>query len=100
MFREPVTVGLARVLFLNVRRVGEHERAQLFGRRCAENATSEPAGDKSWQVPAVIEMRVRENDGVDRRRIDRQRPPVPGPQLLQSLKQAAIDEHPPAAELE
>ena len=100
MLRKTVTVRFARVLFLNVRRVGEHQRAQLFRRWCAENATSEPAGDKAWQVTAVIEMRVREDDRVDRCRIDRQRLPVPDPQLLQPLEQPAVDEHAPAAELE
>jgi hypothetical protein len=48
----------------------------------------------------MVEVRVRQDDGVDRRRIDGQRLPIPQPQFLQPLKQPAIDEHPPPVHLE
>jgi len=36
-------------------------------------------------------MRVGQHDGIDARRIDRERRPVAEAQLLQTLKQAAVD---------
>ena len=48
----------------------------------------------------MVEMRVRQHDGIDARRAHRQRLPVPLAQLLESLKQTAVDEHPLAAGLE
>ena len=38
-------------------------------------------------------MRVREDDGVERRGMDGQRRPVAAPQLLQPLEQSAVDQH-------
>ncbi len=48
----------------------------------------------------MVQMSVGQDDGIDAGRIDRERLPIPEPQLLESLKQAAIDEHAPAAHLE
>ena len=48
----------------------------------------------------MVEMRVRQDDSVNRRRIDGQRLPIPQPQFLQPLKQPAIDQDPPALHLE
>ena len=48
----------------------------------------------------MIEVRVRQDDSVDPRRIDRQRLPVAEPKLLQPLEQAAIDQHASVVELQ
>ena len=52
-----------------------------------------PCADEPRQVAAVIEVRVRQHDGVDVGRANRQRLPVALAQLLESLEQAAVDEH-------
>ena len=41
----------------------------------------------------MIDVRVRQHDRVDRRRVDRKRAPVALAQLLGALKQATVDEH-------
>jgi hypothetical protein len=89
---EAVSVRLARVLFLQMRRVGQDQRAELFSGRRAEDSSSESASDEPWKVAAVIQMRVREHDRIHCRWLDRQRLPVAQPQFLQSLKQPAVDE--------
>jgi hypothetical protein len=48
----------------------------------------------------MVQMSVGQNDGLDRRRIDRQRFPVTLPQFLQPLKQTAVDQEPAAVDLE
>ena len=45
-------------------------------------------------------MRVRQDDGVDARGVERQRRPVAQAQLLEPLKQPAIDEHAMIAEIQ
>ena len=95
-----MAVGVARVFFLNVRGVGQDERAQIARARRAEDAAAKSAADQPRQIAAVIEMRVREDHRVDALGIDRQRRPVAEPQLLQALKETAVDEHAVAAEVE
>jgi hypothetical protein len=56
------------------------------------SAPLEPARNQPRQVPTVIQVRMRQDDGVDGRGIDGQRLPVPQPKLFQPLKQAAIDQ--------
>jgi hypothetical protein len=48
----------------------------------------------------MIEMRVREDDGVDVRRGDRQIVPVPLPKLLEPLEQPCVNEDARALVLE
>jgi hypothetical protein len=48
--------------------------------------------DEQRQIAAVIDMRMGENHGVDRVGRHRQRSPVAQPQVLDALKQPAIDE--------
>src|SRR5688572_25470597 len=45
-------------------------------------------------------MRVRQDDGVDPRRIDRKRRPVAIPQLFETLEEAAVDENPTVIDVE
>ena len=98
VLRVVVPVRLARVLFLNVRRVGQHQRAEIPGARRAEHASPKALRDEPRQIAAVIEVRVRQDDRIDPRRIDRKRCPVALPQLLETLKEAAVDENPTVAE--
>ncbi len=97
---EPVAVRLARVFFLDVRRVGQDQRAELFRRWRAEDPAAKAGGHEPRQISAVIKVRMGQDDGVDGGRVDRQRLPVAEPQVLQALKQPAIDEDTPAADLE
>ena len=100
VLRVAVLVRLPRILFLNVRRIREHERAQVVRARSAEDAAPKALADQPRQVPTVIEMRMREDDRVDPRRLERKRRPVAMPQLFEPLKEAAVDEKPVAADIE
>ena len=75
VLRVAVLVGLPRVFFLDVRGVGQHERAQIARARRAEHAPAKALGDEPRQVAAVIEVRVREDDRVDPRRDRWEAPP-------------------------
>lgn len=48
----------------------------------------------------MVQVRVCQDDGVNRRGIDGQRRPVAQPQFLQTLKQTTVDQNPPAIHLE
>lgn len=48
----------------------------------------------------MIDVRVRQEHRIERARIERQRLPVALAQPLHALKEAAVDQQPPAAELE
>ena len=56
-------------------------------------AAAEALRHEPRQVAAVIEVRVRQDDGVDVLRGDRQVLPVALAQLLQPLEQPGVDEH-------
>jgi hypothetical protein len=100
VFRVAMLIRLPRVLLLNVRRIRKHERAQVARARRTKDAAAKALADQSRKVTAVIEMRVRENDGIDLRGGDRQRGPVTTPQLFETLKKSAIDQNPMVAEIE
>ena len=68
-------------------------RAEILGAGGAEHAAAKAAGDQPRQIAAVIEMRVRQHDGVDVGRRDRQSLPVALAQLLEPLEQPAVDEN-------
>src|SRR5439155_25029256 len=93
MRRVAVTVGMARVFFLDVRRIWQDERAEIARAGRAEDSAAESGADQARQVPAMIQMRVGEDHRVDAPRIDRQRGPVSLAQLLESLKEPAVNQH-------
>ena len=95
-----VLVCLPRILFLNARRVREHERAQVTRAGRAKDAATKALPDEPRKVPTVIEMSMREDDSVDPRRIDRKGRPIPKAQLFEALKEAAVDENPMVAKVE
>ena len=81
-----------RIFFLQLRGVRKHDAREIRGGRRAEDAALEALRDQPRQIAAVIEMRVRQDDRLDRVSANGQRLPVALAQVLQSLKQPAIDE--------
>jgi len=45
--------------------VGQHGAAKVSGGRCGEDAAGKALLDQHGQLAAVVEMGMRENDGVD-----------------------------------
>jgi len=97
---ESLLVGPARVLFLEVARIGKDDAAQIDGRRRRQHGPVETAAHHDRQVAGVIEVSVGQHHGVDRGGFDRRRIPIALPEILEPLEQPAIDEQPEAVVLE
>ena len=95
-----VFVGVAGFLLLQVRRVRQHDGAQVARARRAEDASSKSLRHETRQVAAVIEMGMRQHHGVEARRVNGKGRPVALPQFLEPLKQAAIHEDAAAAQID
>ena len=86
-------VGVARVLFLDVGRVRQQHPQQAQGWRCGEGRPSEALAHQQRQDARVVDVGMGEDDGVERRRLDRERRPVAQAQVLGSLEHARVDQH-------
>ena len=93
VLRVAVAVRVRRVFFLDAAGVGQHDPAEILRAGGAEDAAAEALRDEPRQIAAVIEVRVRQHDGVDLRWLDRKVLPVPLAQLLQPLEEPRVDEH-------
>ncbi len=100
VLRITAAIRVTRVFFLQVRGVGKDEGAQFASAWGAEDSSPEPVCDETGQIAAVIQMCMRQDDSVDASRVDRQRRPIAFTELLQPLKETAIDEHAMIAQVE
>jgi hypothetical protein len=100
MLRVSLPVGVVGFFLVQPSRVTEHDAGQFRRVRGAVHGSAEAVPDESRQVPDVIEVGVCDDDGVDRRGVDRKRRPVAQAQLLLALEQAAVDEHAATAGVE
>src|SRR3972149_6789984 len=87
-------VTVPRFYFLQVSGVGQQNARQIDRRGSGVNRAFVTQSHKLRQIAGVIDVRVRQNDGVYRTRVDGRLRPVPETQVLRSLEQAAIDEYP------
>ena len=65
-------VRVRGVLFLNASRVGQDDAAEILRAGRAEDPAAEALRDQARKVAAVIEVRVRQDDGGDVGRTNRQ----------------------------
>jgi hypothetical protein len=86
MLAVPMTIGVARIFFLNVRRVRQHERAEIARPRRAEDPPAITLRHEPRQIAAVIEVCMGEHDGIELRGVERQSRPISQAQFLQTLK--------------
>ena len=93
MFAEPALVGVARVRFLKIAAVLEQKLAQFVSRVRADYRSAETVTDKCGNETRMIEMSMREENGINIGRRYRERLAIAQPQLLEALKQAAVDKH-------
>ena len=100
VFRELLAVRDLGIIFLDAAGIREHDAAEILGARRAEHAPGKTLRDEPRQISTMIEMRVRQDDGVDFRGFDWQVLPVALPQFLQTLKQSGIDQDPGRRRLE
>jgi hypothetical protein len=87
------SVRALRILLLDVRGVPQHDLEKLGGRPRAMDVAVEALLRQQWKRTGVIDVRMAQHDGVDRGRGNRERLPVAEAVMLQSLEEAAIQEH-------
>ena len=100
MAARPVPVGEARLFLLQMRRVPQQDLEQIGGAARAIHRTLEAVPDKPRQVARVIDVRVAQDDGGERARIERRPRPVPQAQGLESLEEPAVEQESVPAVLE
>ena len=71
-----------RIFFLQKTRIRQQYPAKLVGSLSAIYFPVESCFHQSRNISAVINMRMGQDDGIDRRRIHRKRFPVPLAQIL------------------
>ncbi len=86
-------VGMIRIFFLKVTAVRQKDRAEVARGGRAVDFSGKALFDQERQVPAVIQMRMGQDDRVNFGRTDRKRFPVPKAQLLETLEQTAVHQH-------
>ena len=97
---EPVSIGVGRVLFLDASGIGQNDAAEIERPCRAEHATAKPLRHETRQIPAMIEVGMRQHDRIDVGRPNRKRLPIPFAQFLQPLEEPGINQHPGGAGVE
>ena len=100
MLRVTVLVRLPRILFLNAPGVREHQLTKVFCPRRAEDAPFVALSGQPGKVTDMVQMRVRENNGIKAPGLDRKIIPVSEAKLFQSLEQSTIEQDPFSSVLE
>ena len=81
-----MTIGPLRILFLEVGGIGEQDTQEIHRRLGAVNRSPVTALHEQRQRAGVIDVGVRDDDRVQRLRIELEVAPIPLAQLLQSLE--------------
>lgn len=80
------------VEFLDMRAVGEHHAEQVDGRRSRVDRAAEAARRQARQQPRMVDMRVGDDDEINRARVEVERAEVLVVGVAAALKQPAIDQ--------
>lgn len=59
------SVGTREVLFLDTRRVDQQQGQEIRRRARTVHRATKTVAHHPWQIPAVIEVRLAEDDGVE-----------------------------------
>src|SRR5437588_8837930 len=93
MLRALMLVSKTRFFFLKVSCIRQQNPREIDSRGRRADWTFEALSHEARQVSSVIDMGVRQHDGVDGTRIDRWIRPIPEPQLLHALEKTAVDKN-------
>ena len=85
---------------LDVAAVGQHEGGEIDGRRRGVDRPREPVLAELRHEPAVVDVGVGQEEEVDARRLERERPVVELADALRTLEHAAVDQEAPAPVLD
>jgi len=95
----PLLVEKLQIPFLYPGAVGKHQGTEVAGGGSGMDRSGEAPSDEGGDGPGMVDMGVRQYDGVDGRGIE-PRIPVQGVTLAPvALMKAAIEKNPPAVEL-
>ena len=90
----PPLVHELEVALLDRRAVEQHERAEVVGGVRRPDPAAEAVAIETRQEPAVIDVGMREEDGVDRARVEGQRLVLHLGFGAPALEQAAVEQQP------
>ena len=93
MLRQMMLVAIIRFFFLKMTRVGQQNSGEIHGSGRRVNRSFVTVRNEPRQVTGVIDVGVRQNDGVHRRRVHRRIFPVSQPQFFEALKQTAVEKN-------
>ena len=88
-----------RIAFLDVRRIAQHPIAKVDGGRGGVDRAGESVLDHRRQIAAVVDMRVRKDDGVDGGSVEGQMAVLLVRLFAPALIETAIEQNPLAAGL-
>ncbi len=100
VLRVAVPVRVFGILFLNPAGVGKDDAAEILGAGRTEHPAPESLRRQSRKVAAVVQMGMRQDDGIDFAGRHRQILPVALAQFLEPLEQAGVDQHSRRARVE
>ena len=91
MLRQVVPIEELGILLLEESAVHQNQLGDVP--RCLRRVdpAAEAVPDEPGQISGVVKMGMRQNDGLDRVRLDRELLPVQFAQVFESLEQTAID---------
>ena len=92
MFGKTMPVGKKGIFFLNVAAVGQQDGGQVAGARCGMDSPAKTFLDQQRQVPAVVQVSMCQDHGIDLIGDHWQGAPVAQAQLFVTLEQSAIDQ--------
>ena len=97
VFRVAVPVGVLGLFLLEITAVRQQDAAQGTRSRRAVDLTTVAVTHEQRDIAGMVQVRVREQDGVDVCGRDGERLPVAQAQLLQPLEQTAVHQDPAAS---
>ena len=93
MLRVSLAVRVARIFLLKMSRIRKKDLAEVDRRRCRIDRPRESVANERRKHPTVVDVRVREDHGIETPRVDFQRTPVPIPTRLHAQVEAAVDQN-------
>ncbi|EMR04092.1 hypothetical protein ADICEAN_00715 [Cesiribacter andamanensis AMV16] len=91
VFGIALLIGPASFFFLQLGAVFQNDAGYLQAGLGAVNGAAKPLGHQAGQVATMVQVAMGEQHRIDGGRIDRKRRPVDQAQLLEPLKQAAVN---------
>lgn len=92
VLRKALSIGVFGILLLEVAAVLQDQLGNVARRLGRVDSAAEAISNELGQIAGMVEVGMRQDDGVDARWRNRKCCPVEFAQVLQALEQAAIDQ--------